>query len=68
MHEDLVLQLMINAGVAVNLVIGPVIVVIEMEIHIEEDLKVVQEVVHHDEVDVAIVVIVEEEMMVVLKS
>jgi hypothetical protein len=59
---------MINAGVAVNLVIGPVIVVIEMEIHIEEDLKVVQEVVHHDEVDVAIVVIVEEEMMVVLKN
>ena len=68
MHEDLVLQLMINAGVAVNLVIGQVIVVIEMEIHIEEDLKVVHEVVHHDEVDVAIVVIVEEEMMVVLKS
>lgn len=59
---------MINVGVAVNLVIGPVIVVIEMEIHIEEDLKVVQEVVHHDEVDVAIVVIVEEEMMVVLKN
>jgi len=59
---------MINAGVAVNLVIGQVIVVIEMEIHIEEDLKVVQEVVHHDEVDVAIVVIVEEEMMVVLKN
>lgn len=50
------------------MVIGQVIVVIEMEIHIEEDLKVVQEVVHHDEVDVAIVVIVEEEMMVVLKN
>lgn len=59
---------MINVGVAVNMVIGPVIVVIELEIHIVEDLKVVHAVAHHDEVVVATVVIVEEEMMVVLKN